>query len=51
GILIKKDSVIVTERVLEEIFTCADPGADEKECWDFAHTRETYKQSHNPKNR
>ncbi|NAW50257.1 hypothetical protein GNY06_02260, partial [Elizabethkingia argentiflava] len=51
GILIKKDSVIVTERVLEEIFTCADSGSDEKNFWDFAHTRETYKQSRNPKYR
>ncbi|NAW50127.1 hypothetical protein GNY06_01560 [Elizabethkingia argentiflava] len=51
GILIKKDSVIVTERVLDGGFMCADPGTDEKIFWEFAHTRETYKKSRNPKYR
>ncbi|NAW49892.1 hypothetical protein GNY06_00245, partial [Elizabethkingia argentiflava] len=51
GILIKKDSVIVTERVLDGGFRCVDPGTDEKDYWDFAHRRETYKQTRNPKYR
>lgn len=41
GVLIKKDSIIVSERVLDGGFTCLDSGRDEKDFWDFAHTRRT----------
>jgi hypothetical protein len=39
GILVKKDSVIITHKVLTGGFTCTDPGTDEKDFWDFAHNR------------
>lgn len=39
GILIKRDSIIITNRVLTAGFTCVDPGTDEKDFWDFAHNR------------
>ena len=39
GILIKKDSVVITNKVLTSSFRCADSGADEKDFWDFAHNR------------
>jgi hypothetical protein len=51
GILIKKDSVIITERVMDGGFACKDSGRDEKDYWDFAHTRETVKNARNPKYR
>lgn len=51
GILIKKDSVIITERVLDGGFACEDSGRDEKDYWDFAHRRETVKDARNPKYR
>ena len=39
GILIKKDSVILTNKALTAGFRCVDPGTDEKDFWDFAHNR------------
>jgi len=39
GILIKRDSVIITKKVLTAGFRCIDPGTDEKDFWDFAHNR------------
>ena len=51
GILIKKDSIIITDRVLDGGGRCVDPGTDEKDFWDFAHTRETVKEARNYKYR
>lgn len=37
GILLKEDSVIITNNVLKNSFVCADTGTDEKDFWGFAH--------------
>lgn len=51
GILIKRDSIIITERVLDGGFRCENPGTDEKDYWDFAHTRATVKDARKQKYR
>ena len=37
GILIKKNDILVTKKVLTDGLLCRDTGADEKNFWEFAH--------------
>lgn len=37
GILIKKDKIILTEKIFKGGIICKDIGTDEKNFWDFAH--------------
>jgi hypothetical protein len=37
AILIKKDSIILTKKILKNGFRCTDSGTDEKDFYDFAH--------------
>jgi len=37
GLLMKKDSAILSEKIISGAMSCKDNGLDEKDFWDFAH--------------